>query len=75
MKCWVEGCDNDGNIADHHPDCDPATRCCDDACPIAIQCEWCYTNPESDMNLRKAELSKEKLPECKNNPVRWQRDE
>ena len=48
MKCPNIGCDNNGTIPDHEYDCNGECECC----PVPTACEWCYTNEDSDMNIR-----------------------
>lgn len=41
-------CDNGGTLSEHSPHCDCHDR--QTTCPVAVQCEFCYTNPNSKFN-------------------------
>ena len=43
-------CKNEGAIPEH--DCGSDEELCRVRCPIPVQCEFCWTNPQSKHNLR-----------------------
>ncbi len=47
-------CKNQGILSEHDTGCTGNPEDCVNSCPVPVQCEFCYTEPRSKMNLSEA---------------------